>query len=369
MSKSVRSFLSLLVVLQLIIPYSIFAAATGEFKSVVGDVTQTRAKEVIKPVVKSPIQPKDIIITDKASSAMMVFPDNSMVKLEQNSKLEINEFIFKEKSRTAIFFLSIGKVAVNVSKFIGGDNIYEVHSPTATLGVRGTGFEFDEAINAENKNMATVSCEEGSLNLSALSPTGAVVSTAVLEAGQMAVIIGGVITISAIGAVGAAAGGLSTGAKVGIAAAAIAGAGGVAAVTRGGGGGGGVSTPAPTPAPTPVPTPTTAPLSFRLYENSSDDFDMIVTKPNGTVIHFYDTSEYSQDSVAGSGPDIAYWQSPLRGTYSIQVECYYNQNSGVTKNVSLEVWQNGVKTATLASFTVPGNTANNTIVASYSYVY
>ncbi|RPH48469.1 MAG: hypothetical protein EHM85_16995 [Desulfobacteraceae bacterium] len=165
---------------------------------------------------------------------------------------------------------------------------------------------------------------------------------------------------------------MSTVAIVGITAGAIAGAGAIAAVADSGGGGGGSTpapTPAPTPEPTPTPTPTTAALSFRLYENSSDDFDMIITKPNGTVIHYYDTSEYSQDSVSGSGPDIAYWQSPLRGTYTIQVECYYNENPGVTKSVSLEVWQNGVKTATLASFTVPGNTANHVIVATYSYVY
>ena len=53
MSKSIRCFISLLLVLQLIIPCSVFAAAVGEFTSVVGKVTQTRAKEVTTPVVKS----------------------------------------------------------------------------------------------------------------------------------------------------------------------------------------------------------------------------------------------------------------------------------------------------------------------------
>ena len=128
----------------------------------------------------------------------MVFSDESSIILSGNAKLEIKEFLFKDKSRTGIFSLAMGKLTATVSKYIGGDNIFEVQSPTAIVGVRGTGFEFVEAVNAENKNMATVSCTEGSLNLSALSPTGAVVSTAILEAGQMAVIIGGVITISMI---------------------------------------------------------------------------------------------------------------------------------------------------------------------------
>jgi len=236
MSKSIRRFLSFFLVLQLIIPYSIFAAATGKFTSVIGGVKQTRGKEVIKPVVKSPIQVKDIILTDKESSAMMVFPDKSIIKLEQNSKLEINEFLFKEKSRTAIFSLAVGKMSATVNKFIGDDNVFEVHSPTAIVGVRGTGFEFVEALNAENKNMATVSCTKGSLNLSALSPAGTVVSTGVLEAGQVAVIVGGIITISAITAAATTVGtGLSTGAKVGIAAAAIAAVGGGLAVAAGAG--------------------------------------------------------------------------------------------------------------------------------------
>ncbi len=206
MYKSIRRFLCFLLVLQLIIPYSTFAAAVGEFTSVVGNVTQTRAKEVITPVAKSPIEMKDLIATALTSSATMVFSDDSTIKLSENTKLEIKEFLFKEKSRRGVFSLAIGKVTANIKKYIGGDNVFEVRSPTGIVGVRGTGFEYDEAVNAQNQGVATVACTEGSLNLSALAPTGEVVSTAVLQAGQVAVIIGGVITISAIGAaVGAAA--------------------------------------------------------------------------------------------------------------------------------------------------------------------
>jgi len=207
MSKPIRRFLSFLLVLQLIIPYSSFAAAVGEFSSVVGDVTQTRAKEVLLPVVKSPVEMKDLIATARTSSATMVFSDDSTITLSENSKLEIKEFLFKDKSRRGIFSLAIGKLTADVKKFIGGDNVFEVQSPTAVVGVRGTGFEFVEAVKEGNvaSNMATVACTDGSLNLSALSATGEVVSTATLETGQVAVIIGGVITISAIGAAMAAA--------------------------------------------------------------------------------------------------------------------------------------------------------------------
>ena len=285
MSKSIRSFLSLLLVLQLTIPYSTFAAAVGEFTSVVGDVTQTRAKELITPVVKSPVEMKDLIATARTSSATMVFSDDSTITLSENTKLEIKEFLFKDQSRRGIFSLAIGKLTAEVKKYIGGDNVFEVYSPTVGVGVRGTGFEFIEALKDGklDSNMATVSCTKGSLNLSAFSTTGAVISTAVLEAGQMAVIIGGIITISTIaaiaaaaaiaqttetGAAGAAGGagtgtggaaaaggaaattGLSTAAIAGIAIGGAAAVGGVAAAAGGGGGGsssgGGTTPPTPT---------------------------------------------------------------------------------------------------------------------------
>lgn len=268
MSKAIRSFLSFLLVLQLIIPYSTFAAAVGEFTSVIGNVKQTRAKKVIRPIVKSPIQLKDLIVTEGASSATMVFSDDSKITLSENTKLEIKEFLFKDKSRRGIFSLAIGKLTADVRKYIGGGNIFEVNSPTVAVGVRGTGFEFVEDMkdgngdpNVGNQRMATVTCTDGSLTLSSLSATGEVISTAVLEAGQVAVIIGGIITISKIGAAvaaalaarstdtgaaGAAGGagtgtggtaaatGMSTGAIVGITAAAIAGTVGIAAVAASG---------------------------------------------------------------------------------------------------------------------------------------
>jgi hypothetical protein len=199
----------------------------------------------------------------------MVFSDDSTITLSENTKLEIKEFLFKDQSRRGIFSLAIGKLTADVKKYIGGDNVFEVYSPTVGIGVRGTGFEFVEALQdgKVDSNMATVSCTDGSLNLSAFSDTGAVISTAVLEAGQMAVIIGGIITISMIGvaataAIGAAGGtgtgtggaaaaggaatttGLSTAAIAGIAIGGAVVVGGVAAAA---GGGGGSTTPPTTP--------------------------------------------------------------------------------------------------------------------------
>jgi hypothetical protein len=135
----------------------------------------------------------------------MVFTDESTISLAPNSRLEIKEFLFKEKSRKGVFSLGIGKMTADVKKYIGGDNTFEVHSPTAIAGVRGTGFEFVVAL-VGTQLTTTVTCTAGALSLSALSATGAVVATSTIVAGQMAVISAGGITVSAASAAAVGAG-------------------------------------------------------------------------------------------------------------------------------------------------------------------
>ena len=347
MSKSVRRFLSFLLVLQLIIPYSTFAAAVGEFTSVVGEVTQTRAKEVITPVAKSPIELKDLIATDRNSSTSMVFSDDSTIMLSENTKLEIKEFLFKEKSRTGIFSLAIGKVTAAVNKFIGGDNVFEVHSPTAVVGVRGTGFEFIES-KVGDATTATVICTEGSLTISALSAAGVIISTSVIVAGQTAVISGGIITVSAtIAGAAAAAGaglstagaGLSTAAIIGITAGALAVTGGVAvAANRSSSDSGSSTPPSPTPTPTPGPTGGTGDVKVTLTWSGTDDLDLYVTDPCSSTISYGSPTAVCQgftgrldiDSNAGctttstSGIENIYWGAGAapRGTFNVVVKKY-----------------------------------------------
>ena len=209
MSKSVRQFFAFLVILQLLIPYSVFAAAAGKFTSVVGKVTQTRAGVALKPVVNSQVQVKDLIVTGDKSSATMVFSDDSSIRLQQNSKLEIKEYMMKGQTRKSIFSMALGRLTASVSKFIGGDNSFEVHSPTAVAGVRGTGFEFVVAMVGTQLS-TTVTCTAGVLSVSALSATGAVIATTTIVVGQTAVISATGITVSAVGAGATGAGAATT---------------------------------------------------------------------------------------------------------------------------------------------------------------
>ncbi|MBN1381632.1 MAG: FecR domain-containing protein [Deltaproteobacteria bacterium] len=220
MLKSVKSFFALLLVLQLVIPYSTFAAAIGQFSEVVGDVTQTRSGKTYRAVVQSPVEVNDLVVTGDKSSATMVFSDESIIKLEANSKLVIKDYSLTGKTRKSIFSLAIGKLTASVKKFIGGGNTFQVHSPTAVAGVRGTVFTV-AAETISGVPTTTITCVEGSLTINALSAAGTVISTTTLVAGQTAVITATGITVTgAATAAGAAAAATEAGAVAGAGAAA-----------------------------------------------------------------------------------------------------------------------------------------------------
>lgn len=209
--KKIKLLFVLLLVFQLVVPAEILAAAVGQFTSIIGDVAQERAGLIIKPVVESPIELKDMIITGDRSAASMIFSDESTINLASDSKFEVKEFYIQDSLRRGSFFLAIGKLTANVMKFIGGDSSFEVQSPTAVAGVRGTGFEIVVAV-VEGQMTTTVTCTVGAMSVSAISATGVIVSTTTIVAGQTAVVTSSGITVSAAGAGAAGAGSSTTGA-------------------------------------------------------------------------------------------------------------------------------------------------------------
>lgn len=213
MLRKLYRVVSLLVVCQLVFPWVLFAAPVGEFVSVVGDVTLTRAGKVYKAIPKSAIEAKDLIATGKNASAKLLFTDESTINLSQSTKFEIKEFMMKDKTRTGSFFVSLGKVTADVKKFIGGGSTFEMRSPTAVAGVRGTGFEFAVAM-VGSQLATTVTCTAGALSVSAISAAGAVISTATIVAGQAAVITSTGITVSAAATAAATGAATTTGTTV-----------------------------------------------------------------------------------------------------------------------------------------------------------
>ncbi|MBW1766724.1 MAG: FecR domain-containing protein [Deltaproteobacteria bacterium] len=88
----------------------------------------------------------DIIRTKSKSRAEVTFLDSSILRLAQSSRVEIKEY-FKGVSRTSgVFKLFRGKIQSIIKLSLGKtfglnkSNRFEVHTPTAVIGVRGTNF-------------------------------------------------------------------------------------------------------------------------------------------------------------------------------------------------------------------------------------
>lgn len=86
----------------------------------------------------------DKIQTREDSSAEITFDYESIVELSENSLLEIKNLKIKEdNSEESVLKLEIGRVLAEVEKLPVGSR-FEIHTPTAVVGVRGTQFLLEE---------------------------------------------------------------------------------------------------------------------------------------------------------------------------------------------------------------------------------
>ena len=124
-----------------------FAESAGEFAAVKGRVDVTRPGAAARMVsAGDPVEVGDVVRTKSLSRAEIVFRDGSLVRLAPGSRLEITEFLAGEQESRGVFKLFRGKVRSRVKKIMGSlfgrfqRNRFEVHTPTAVIGVRGTDF-------------------------------------------------------------------------------------------------------------------------------------------------------------------------------------------------------------------------------------
>jgi len=134
----IRKLIVLSLIVSLVLPIPLFAAVIGEFAVVTGDVTVTRAGKVIKPQAKDKVETLDLIQTGKNSNARVVLTDASAMALGPNTKLEMKQFNIQGKKTTGLFYVPMGLVQTNVAKALGPGSKFEMQTPTAIAGVRGT---------------------------------------------------------------------------------------------------------------------------------------------------------------------------------------------------------------------------------------
>lgn len=112
-------------------------------KEVKGTVIAKTAHDVIRLKAGDSLDEKMIIITKSNSLAVIIFKDNSVLNLGENSILNLQRFVFKPEEKKFAFnlFLKKGSLIFESGKI--GDlapQDFEMRTPQGIVAIRGTKF-------------------------------------------------------------------------------------------------------------------------------------------------------------------------------------------------------------------------------------
>jgi len=144
MKKLLSSFLT--VALVVFMATSAFAAAAKNVGKVIafkGDVTVAAdgSATAAPVVVNSPINLKDTVNTGKDGRVKLLMKDGTVISLGPKGKMVVREYTVNadKKERQSILGLITGTLRAAVKKaFTASGSKFEVHTPTAVAGVRGS---------------------------------------------------------------------------------------------------------------------------------------------------------------------------------------------------------------------------------------
>ena len=138
--KKIILILVVLVIAALILPVAVLAAPIGKITALEGkvDMTPAGAKDAVPVAVGVSVNAGDILRAKSKSKAEITFPDGNILRLAENTRVRVTQYQ-PEQGKTSYVNLFRGKTVAVVDKLKKGSN-FEVHTPTAICGVRGTVF-------------------------------------------------------------------------------------------------------------------------------------------------------------------------------------------------------------------------------------
>ena len=137
----------------------------GKFTLVEGkvDVLRAGAMPAILVKVGNSVFVKDVVRTKSGAKAEILFVDGNQIKISQRSRIDISEYSTDETKSMGIIKLPRGKVEAYVPEKVVKQitvspkaNRFEIQTPVAVAGVRGTGYQV-----YQSGNSATIYVTEG----------------------------------------------------------------------------------------------------------------------------------------------------------------------------------------------------------------
>lgn len=159
----------------------------GVLRVVKGDVKiKTARGKITKARVGQKVFPKDTIITAKDSRAKIIMTDKNEINVSPASEVIFANYEYEPKKNKKNVLLNViyGKVRSKVNqKYDGKQSKFQVKTPSAVAGVRGT--DFFTAYNLKTKATSVVTFE-GTVQYGLPSIGGGILNAVSVKAGQMA---------------------------------------------------------------------------------------------------------------------------------------------------------------------------------------
>ncbi len=181
----------LLFVLFLMPSLSLAANVYGEFKVVKGTV-EVISKNGKRQKAKLGLRvfPQDKVVTGKDSRAKIVMVDKNELNVTPDSEIQIAKYEYKPEAGKKNVSINVlyGKIRAKVNQKYEGDNKFQVKTPSAVAGVRGT--DFFTAYNPTN-NATRVVTFEGRVEFGLPGANGAILKPVFVGVGQTAASLAG----------------------------------------------------------------------------------------------------------------------------------------------------------------------------------
>lgn len=157
--------LQVLVIITLLISTSpINASSIGKVTQQTGPTEIVRNKKSITSSINTSLESNDTVIT-AASKATLTFEDNTNVRVTEQSKLIIDDFVYDPNKGTGKLAM---KVALGTARYASGQiaksnpQTVNIQTPTAKIAVRGTDFSMTVDELGRSLIMLLPSCDENS---------------------------------------------------------------------------------------------------------------------------------------------------------------------------------------------------------------
>lgn len=80
----------------------------------------------------------DVIETNADSKLKVLLADDSVLAIGPKTRIVLDDFALGAQSRTVRLRVLVGRFKLAIAAFLGGSTTYEIRTPTAVAGVRGT---------------------------------------------------------------------------------------------------------------------------------------------------------------------------------------------------------------------------------------